>query len=162
MLGSSEWFLRISRARFVLSVSINHTPPIVSLMFMSFPHETNAGATRAGHDKICVICLPCAHPIALSSPAPLLIGELLNNSAVSDVKRRALIHGKHGNVGSLLFSKRREPLKKNSMCIKNKHGAFREEGGGSAQYSHCVSLHVHRNGSTVSKVAASQSCVCCS
>lgn len=70
---------------------------------MSYLHETNACATRAGHVRICAICLRSAHPMALSSPAPLLIGELLNNSAVSDVKGIAFIPGKQVNVGSLLL-----------------------------------------------------------
>lgn len=45
------------------------------------------------HVSICVICLKSAHPKALSSLARLLIGEPLNNSAVSDVKGIALIPG---------------------------------------------------------------------
>lgn len=43
--------------------------------------------------RICVICLRSAHPKALSSLALLLIGEPLNNSAVSDVKGIAFIPG---------------------------------------------------------------------
>jgi len=54
------------------------------------------------HVSVCVVCLRIAHPKALSSLAPLLVGELLNNSAVSDVKEIALIPGWQVNVRSLV------------------------------------------------------------
>lgn len=52
--------------------------------------------------SVCVVCLGNAHPKAQSSLAPLLIGELLNNSAVSDVKEIALIPGWQVNVRSFV------------------------------------------------------------
>lgn len=48
-----------------------------------------------------VLAVPTQRPP--SSLAPLLIGEPLNNSAVSDVKGIALIPGLQVNVGSLLL-----------------------------------------------------------
>lgn len=69
---------------FCSPVSINHSSPVVSWMFMRWLHETNGLAT--GEQCMCrsvsfVLEVPTQR-LRPFARAPLLIGKLLNNSAV--------------------------------------------------------------------------------